>query len=130
MQGSPLDIFDEKGTSIEQYGYDEFGNDLYENADRIQPFGYTGYMRDFNAETLYAKAREYMPEVGRFTAHDIRAGYVDVPLSQKRKYDTDAGRTYHSEDLSIWKYKSPGGSSRFHRTEKSSVWLSCFRSTN
>ena len=84
VQGSPLDIFDEKGTSIEQYGYDEFGNDLYENADRIQPFGYTGYMRDSNAETLYAKAREYMPEVGRFTAHDIRAGYVDVPLSQNR----------------------------------------------
>ena len=84
VQGSPLDIFDETGTSIEQYGYDEFGNDLYENADRIQPFGYTGYMRDSNAETLYAKAREYMPEVGRFTAHDIRAGYVDIPLSQNR----------------------------------------------
>ena len=53
------------------YGYDEFGQDLYGNQGTMQPFGYTGYQPDRIAETYYAQAREYRPELGRFAGKDV-----------------------------------------------------------
>lgn len=35
-----------------------------------QPFGFTGYMFDPIANTSFAQAREYKPEIGRFTSTD------------------------------------------------------------
>ena len=64
--GSPVRLVDDKGDVREAYGYDEFGQDLYQNQESIQPFGYTGYQMDPIAGTYYAQAREYQPENGRF----------------------------------------------------------------
>lgn len=68
--GSPLRYIDEMGGTIESYGYDEFGGDLYGNQGRSQPFGYTGYTADVIAGTYFAQAREYLPQAGRFAGED------------------------------------------------------------
>lgn len=69
----------EKGQMV--YGYDEFGQDLYGTQGEVQPFGYTGYQRDRTANTYFAQAREYMPEIGRFTGEDIIKGTVNHPYT-------------------------------------------------
>ena len=50
--GSPLRIGDESGTIRESYGYGAFGEDLYGNRGKMQPFGYTGYQKDKEAGTF------------------------------------------------------------------------------
>ncbi|WP_455052670.1 RHS repeat-associated core domain-containing protein [Mogibacterium sp.] len=70
--------------------YDEFGmpevvktpetTKLPEIADEL-PLGFTGYMRDDISDTLFAQAREYMPEIGRFMGRDIIKGRVEQPRS-------------------------------------------------
>ena len=57
------------------YGYDEFGQDLYNTQGETQPFGYTGYQSDSISNTYFAQAREYLPGIGRFTGEDIIKGY-------------------------------------------------------
>lgn len=53
--GSPLRIEDSARNLRESYGYGVFGEDLYQNQGKIQPFGYTGYQRDETAGTYYAR---------------------------------------------------------------------------
>ena len=70
--------------------YDEFGmpevvktpetTKLPEIAGEL-PLGFTGYMRDDISDTLFAQAREYMPEIGRFMGRDIIKGRVEKPRS-------------------------------------------------
>ena len=73
------------------YGYDEFGNDLYEDLEEAgipnpysrqgeeQPFGYTGYRYDSISHSYFAQAREYQPENGRFNAEDVIKGNGAFP---------------------------------------------------
>ena len=82
--GSPLRIEDSAGILRESYGYGAFGEDLYQNQGKIQPFGYTGYQRDPVAGTYYAQAREYLTENGRFAGQDLIAGFTDLPFSMNR----------------------------------------------
>lgn len=78
--GSPSRL---SGNSMmESYGYDEFGNSLWDNQSIYHPFGYTGYQWDEIANSYYAQAREYKPQLGRFTARDVIKGEQDEPLSQ------------------------------------------------
>ncbi|MCL2152224.1 MAG: DUF6531 domain-containing protein [Oscillospiraceae bacterium] len=69
--GSPLRFAGVDGKLVDSYAYDEFGNDLTGNQSVAQPFGYTGYRYDNLAETYFAQAREYMPDVGRFVSEDM-----------------------------------------------------------
>ena len=69
--GSPIRLANQNGELQDSYGYDEFGQDLYGNQGTMQPFGYTGYQPDRIAETYYAQAREYRPELGRFAGKDV-----------------------------------------------------------
>lgn len=71
--GSPIRLVDETGTVRADYGYDEFGQDLYGNQGEIQPFGYTGYRYDAIAGTYFAQAREYRAGEGRFGGEDLLA---------------------------------------------------------
>ena len=88
--GSPLRIVYRNGHG-DTYGYDEFGKDLfisgsnqdvknkYTRQGQRQPFGYTGYRYDDTGETYFAQAREYRPDIGRFTAEDVIKGSVIRP---------------------------------------------------
>jgi RHS repeat-associated core domain len=79
--GSPLRVVYTTGRG-NVYGYDEFGNDLYNLYDESvqtaytrqgegQPLGYTGYCYDDVSGTYFAQAREYDTGKGRFMARDI-----------------------------------------------------------
>jgi RHS repeat-associated protein len=68
--GIPIRTLNADGIEQEVHGYDEFGNDLYQNREGIQPFGYMGYQKDNIANTYFAQAREYRPESGRFLSKD------------------------------------------------------------
>jgi len=79
--GSPLRYMDNTGITIDSYGYDEFGNDLYNNQGKAQPFGYTGYTADSVSGTYFAQAREYLPQMGRFSGADLIKGSTDTPIT-------------------------------------------------
>jgi len=80
--GSPIRLMDKNGALKEVYGYDEFGQDLYKReGSHLQPLGYTGYQKDSISNTYYAQAREYRPEVGRFTSEDIIRGFIIQPIT-------------------------------------------------
>ena len=82
--GSPLRYIDNTGCTIDSCGYTEFGDDLYGNQGRAQPFGYTGYTADNIAGTYFAQAREYMPHVGRFAGEDIIKGNTIAPMTMNQ----------------------------------------------
>lgn len=44
--GSPIRLYGEDRNLRDSYGYDEFGQDLYGNQGKAQPFGFTGYQSD------------------------------------------------------------------------------------
>jgi len=84
--GSPIRLFSPNSDVEEIYSYDEFGQELHHKqgtnsqcASAVNPFTYTGYQRDSIANTYYAQAREYKPEVGRFTGEDIIKGSIVYP---------------------------------------------------
>ena len=93
--GSPLRVLYRSGSGA-AYGYDEFGADLYDpkkkpDAGRQysrqgehQPFGFTGYRYDDISGTYFAQAREYQPDVGRFTTEDILRGRNTIPKTLNR----------------------------------------------
>ena len=72
------------GAAEHAYAYDEFGIPeaikMPETTGEL-PIGFTGYMRDDISDTLFAQAREYMPETGRFMGRDIIKGRVEQPRS-------------------------------------------------
>ena len=74
-------IYDQRQTI---YGYDEFGQDLYQNQGEVQPFGYTGYQSDNIANTYFAQAREYLPGIGRFNENDLISGTKLDPITLNR----------------------------------------------
>ena len=77
--GSPIRLLDSEGVLEEYYGYDEFGQDLYQDQNGQQPFGYTGYQYDPIAGTYYAQAREYQALEGRFAGTDNIKGFTPYP---------------------------------------------------
>ena len=93
--GSPLRVLYGSGSGA-AYGYDEFGADLYDPEKKTcagrqysrqgehQPFGFTGYRYDDISGTYFAQAREYQPDVGRFTTEDILRGRNTIPKTLNR----------------------------------------------
>ena len=67
------EIRDRLGSPIDM---DEFGAVTVASV-----LGFTGYMYDDVSGTYFAQAREYMPEVGRFTGRDIVKGTILQPLT-------------------------------------------------
>ena len=79
--GSPLRYTNEIGGLEETYGFDEFGNDLLDNQESRQLFGYTGYCKDTVSGTYFAQAREYMAQTGRFASRDKVKGIKSSPYT-------------------------------------------------
>jgi RHS repeat-associated protein len=94
--GSPLRELDDMGLTVSNYGFDEFGLPIFDNATmqsvgnanveigiekiptaqniqtpRPQIFGFTGYQQDEISGLNYAQARYYSGEQGRFVSKDI-----------------------------------------------------------
>jgi RHS repeat-associated protein len=66
--GSTVGLADSNGTISESASYDSFGNKLTSNlSTRYQ---YTGRESDETTGLMYYRARQYDPQVGRFTSED------------------------------------------------------------
>ena len=80
--GSPMRLINEHGHIRDTFEYDEFGNSLYKTYME-QPFGFTGYGADEldMTGTLFAQARQYMPDVGRFVSEDTHKGFQSHPFT-------------------------------------------------
>lgn len=88
--GSTKRLLDEKGKTQSVYSYDAFGKPImsagidfkFKNPSNI--FSYTGYQYDKSTGLMYANARYYMPEVGRFISEDSYKGKITEPESLNR----------------------------------------------
>jgi RHS repeat-associated protein len=82
--GSVVDLTTPAGTLLAQYKYDAWGN-LRSSVDTpANVFGFTGHEMDPETGLIYAKARFYDPEIGRFLSHDPFEGDVGNPPSLHR----------------------------------------------
>ena len=88
---------------VERYGYDEFGRNLYQDQNSLQPFGYTGYQYDPIAGTYYAQAREYQALEGRFAGTDQIKGFMPYPQTlNEYAYCMNSPMCYVDVDGNIW----------------------------
>ncbi|MCM1264359.1 MAG: hypothetical protein NC313_16735, partial [Butyrivibrio sp.] len=80
--GSPMLFTDEEGEIREKYGYDEFGQSLFDYPKgQLQPFGFTGYQMDEAGGLYFAQARRYDAETGRFVSEDFIKGFIEAPFT-------------------------------------------------
>jgi RHS repeat-associated protein len=69
--GSPrLVVNTSTGAITEQINYDEFGNVISDTNPGFQPFGFAGGLYDQDTKLVRFGARDYGPNVGRWTAKD------------------------------------------------------------
>ena len=69
--GSPRLVIDMgTGEVVQQMDYDEFGRVILDTNPRFQPFGFAGGLYDPHTGFVRFGARDYNPEVGRWTAKD------------------------------------------------------------
>jgi len=77
--GSPVRLLDMGGNHQTVYGYDEFGEEVFGDQGKTQPFGYTGYQADNISRSCFAQAREYFPRTGLFGGEDVVKGIIVEP---------------------------------------------------
>ncbi len=90
--GSPVNLVNENGQSVERYNYDEFGipcvykeNEVSSLLSRsIQPFGFNGYQMDEAGGLYFAQARRYDASIGRFVSEDIMRGAIAFTFTLNR----------------------------------------------
>ena len=69
--GSPRLVVDVvAGAVVQEITYDEFGNVLNDTNPGFQPFGYAHGIHDAHTGLVRFGARDYSPEIGRWTAKD------------------------------------------------------------
>ncbi len=82
--GSVTDMTTPIGGILGRYQWDAWGNSRGQVANGTNPFGFTGHEHDDETGLIYAKARFYDPEVGRFLSHDPAFGESSNPPSLHR----------------------------------------------
>ncbi|GAA5525732.1 hypothetical protein Maes01_02304 [Microbulbifer aestuariivivens] len=68
--GSVTNLTSANGTLQARYQYDAWGNKRSESGSSWNRFGFTGHEEDSETGLIYAKARYYDPDTGRFLSHD------------------------------------------------------------
>ncbi len=81
---SVVNLANENGAIQARYQYDAWGNKRNEVGSSWNRFAFTGYEEDTESGLLYAKARFYDPDTGRFLSHDPWEGDVNTPPSLHR----------------------------------------------
>lgn len=85
-KGSTLALSDDAGTITDLYQYDEFGVPSGSSGNTPNPFRYLGSfgVYDNGDGTLFARARHYHPDLGRFLSRDALFGTQDNGQSLNR----------------------------------------------
>lgn len=78
--GSITREYSQEGKTTNSYEYDLFGVPSF----REDTHSYTSYTHDKSTGLMYAQARYYLPEVGRFISEDSYKGTLPDPQSQNR----------------------------------------------
>lgn len=79
--GSPVTLSRPDGTIQSRYVYDAWGHIRHQNGSSWNRFGFTGHEHDNETGLIYAKARYYDPDTGRFLSQDPWAGDVNIASS-------------------------------------------------
>ncbi|MCG7872835.1 MAG: GH-E family nuclease [Candidatus Thiodiazotropha lotti] len=82
--GSPVNLTTGAGAVTARYQYDAWGNKRSETGTSFNRFGFTGHEEDTETGLIYAKARYYDPDTGRFLNQDLFEGMIDTPPSLHR----------------------------------------------
>jgi RHS repeat-associated protein len=79
IQGSTVALTDSSGKVTDSYAYDSFGVLANSDGDSPQPFRYLGLygILDDSAGLLYARARYFSPQLGRFLTKDAATSKGD-----------------------------------------------------
>ena len=107
--GSPMYMTGTDGVAVSSYAFDDFGRGIdpftgrikdYKNqysngiehlgnkhaytkeGNIIQPFAFTGYQEDEVSGLMFAQARHYNSENGRFVGEDQIRGFINAPNTQ------------------------------------------------
>ena len=79
--GDVVNLTDKDGKVTKRYRYDAFGVEKNIDENDANAFRYCGEYYDKETATVYLRARNYNPSIGRFTQRDSFAGKLDDPLS-------------------------------------------------
>ena len=83
--GSVREVFDQNTTVVRYYTYDPFGKTREgSQTNSIFPFMFTGQYYDFEISQYYLRARQYDPQLMRFTGRDPVRGKFEDPLTLHR----------------------------------------------
>ena len=69
-RGDVVHRTDRHGNVIKSYRYDAFGNEMNPSDDNSNLFRFAGEYYDVETGTIYLRARNYNPRIGRFTQPD------------------------------------------------------------
>jgi RHS repeat-associated protein len=78
---SVVNLTNTAGSVQARYQYDAFGNQRAQSGSSYNRFAFTGYVEDKETDLLYAKARYYDSDTGRFLSQDAWEGQNDLPPS-------------------------------------------------
>src|SRR5690606_26061550 len=79
--GSPVTLTKPDGTVQARYAYDAWGHTRHQSGTSWNRFGFTGHEHDQETGLIYAKARYYDPDTGRFLSHDPWEGDIAIAPS-------------------------------------------------
>lgn len=79
--GDVVQVVDESGNIVNNYKYDEWGNNMGKQESIENPIRYAGEYFDEESGLYYLRARYYDPEIARFISEDTNKGKVEDPLS-------------------------------------------------
>ncbi|MGP4842946.1 RHS repeat-associated core domain-containing protein [Marinobacter sp. 1Y8] len=79
--GSPVTLTKPDGTVQARYSYDAWGHRRYQNGSSWNRFAFTGHEEDRETGLIYAKARYYDPDTGRFLSQDPWEGDTTIAPS-------------------------------------------------
>ncbi len=78
--GSVREIIDYSGSVVNHYTYGPFGATLEEGGTLANSFMFTGQYYDFEIGQYYLRARQYDPQLMRFTGRDPVSGQFNKPM--------------------------------------------------
>ena len=102
LLGSTVSLTDPLGTARQSIIYDAWGNERDRVGSSENKFTFTGHEKDEETGLIYAKARFYDSDIGRFLTQDPFAGRPELPPSLHRYIYVGARPTVKIDPLGLY----------------------------